>query len=51
MHSVQHTQIISNGTVQYSILYIQTTLQSYGRGVVKNKCANHAVKYYCSRLD
>ena len=50
MHGVRYTQVIGDG--DSSVLYtIQTTVQSYGRDVVKIECANHAVKCYRSRLE
>ena len=51
MHGVQYAQVI--GDEDSSVLYtIQAKIQSYGRrDVVKIECANHAVKYYRSRLE
>ena len=50
MHGVRYTQVIGDGNS--SVLYIiQTTVQSYGRDVVKIECANRAIKCYCSRLE
>ena len=50
MHGVRYTQVIGDG--DSSVLYtIQTTVQTYGRDVVKIKCANHAIKCYRSRLE
>ena len=50
MHGVRYTQIIGDG--DSLVLYtIQTTVQTYGRDVVKIEFANHTVKCYQSRLE
>ena len=50
IHGIQYTQGIGDGDC--SVLYtIQTTVQSYGRNVVKIECPNHAIKCYHSRLE
>ena len=50
MHGVWYTQVIGDG--DSSVLYtIQTTVQTYGRDLVKIEFANHAVKCYHSRLE
>ena len=50
MHGLCYMKVIGDG--DSSVLYtIQTTVQLYGREVVKIECANHAVKCYRTRLE